>query len=47
MEDLSELHKCYEKNLQIQLNCFDRIILYSTFGNIAYPNVIVWAYCAN
>lgn len=35
MEDLPELHERYEKNIQGQLSCFDRIILYGTFGNIA------------
>ena len=42
MEDLPELQKRYEKNIQGQLSCFDRIILYGTFGNIAYPDVMAW-----
>ena len=32
MKDLPELHERYEKNIQGQLSCFDRIILYGTFG---------------
>ena len=36
MRDLPE----YEKNIQGQLSCFDRIILFGTFGNIAYPDVM-------
>ncbi len=42
MEDLPELHERYEKNIQGQLSCFDRIILFGTFGNIAYPDVMAW-----
>jgi len=42
MEDLPELHERYEKNIQGQLSCFDRIILYGTFGNIAYPDAMAW-----
>ncbi len=42
MGDLQELHKRYEKNIQGQLSCFDRIILYGTFGNIAYPDAMAW-----
>ena len=32
MEDLPELHERYEKNIQGQLSCFDRIILYGTLS---------------
>ena len=42
MENLAELHERYEKNIQGQLSCFDRIILYGTFGNIAYPDAMAW-----
>ena len=42
MEDLPELHERYEKNIQGQLSCFDRIILFGTFDNIAYPDVMGW-----
>ena len=42
MEDLPELHERYAKNIQGQLSCFDRIILFGTFGNIAYPDVMAW-----
>ena len=40
MENLAELHERYEKNIQGQLSCFGRIILYGTFGNIAYPDAM-------
>ena len=42
MENLAELHERYEKNIQGQLSCFDQIILYGTFSNIAYPDAMSW-----
>ena len=42
MGDLQKLYKRYEKNIQGQLSCFDRIILYGTFGNIAYHDAMAW-----
>ena len=42
MENLSQLHERYKKNIQGQLSCFDRLILYGTFGNIAYPDAMAW-----
>ena len=32
----------YAKNRQAQLSCFDRIILFGIFGNIAYPDAMAW-----
>ena len=42
MERLPELCERYDRNIQGTLSCFDRVVLFGSFGNIAHPEAMSW-----